>query len=113
MVADRRHTQRYALNLPIHYCFGVRTRTTRAGFGVTRDISARGVRFTTQEAPVPKGPIALHIVWPVASEGASLELRALGRVVRVDAAGIAVRFTRQELTRSFTESRDIETPPSN
>lgn len=102
--SDRRGNGRFPFREEVRY------RTLRAkscniqGTGKTIDMSSGGVFFTT-EGELPHGRlIELSVNWPARLDGVCpLQLVALGRVVRSDGAGAAVRIERYEFkTRKAT-----------
>jgi PilZ domain len=78
---ERRAGQRFAFNLPI----SLRDQTTVAeGFGVTQDVSSRGVFFFTDMALNPGAELEITLKMP--SEitlGETMRVRCKGRILRV------------------------------
>jgi hypothetical protein len=104
---ERRIARRYDLSLPVII------RCRRDGqvlfrTGNTRDISSRGVRFTTDDNLSVGAELDLKIAIPVeVSNGTEVFIRAIGRVVRLDKisdngdqqVGVAAVIQQQEIAR--------------
>ena len=110
-MVEQRRARRFQLHLPLSITrFG--ECATLDGF--TRNISSRGVLFTTARVPDLGGSIMYVIV--LKDEGAeSTSLRCIGRVLRADLVGtgqdedcpnyqIAATLERYEFTRSPSRS---------
>jgi hypothetical protein len=105
---DRRTARRYDLSLPV--IVGPPTGgDTASRTGKTRDISARGVYFTTNNALDTDGVLNLKMTLPSeATDGSEVFIRATGKVIRVDKrsgfgdqnVGVAAVFEMHEIVRS-------------
>ena len=89
---ERRWTPRFRLELRVEWDHHT---------GLTRDVSAGGVFFVTQEALSPGDPIALTLVFERLDPDHPLRLHCRGQVVRVEpydgTSGIAVAITAYHL----------------
>ncbi len=89
---DRRRAVRHRLALPVEL---------EHGGGVTRDVSASGVFFETDQSFLPGSPISFSLLFEHADPHGPVRLRCQGRVVRLEPhdgkSGVAVAFT----SRSF------------
>ena len=98
---DRRNNRRYEIELELRYKLVSRGQAGLTGFGRTYNISSGGVLFETDQR-LPVGSfVEVSIHWPVLlQQTCPLTLMVVGRVVRTDGRGAAVRTTRYEfLTR--------------
>lgn len=87
---DERRSQRFIGKIPV---------LLKQGTGVTRDYSADGVYFVTDQLIFPGEEIELVMVLDHQRMGAVVRLRCGGHVVRVeqgeDTRGVAVAITKQ------------------
>ena len=80
---EHRRTRRFTLNLPLSIVRSGVEQTSLAGH--TKNISSTGVLFTTENEPSVTGPI--EYVISLSQDGnASVNLRCLGKVVRLERA---------------------------
>jgi len=81
-VREQRKTPRYDLKLPFEL---IRTGSKHVGkLGETRNLSSGGVLFTT-DADVHVGqPIEFVITLQSSEEGACVQLRCMGKVIRIE-----------------------------
>ena len=85
------------MTLDLHYGSVRGKKPPEGRFAITRDISAGGVLFSTDEVLPTGSTVELNIEWPVLLNGTKrLRLRVHGRVVRSDDQGTAVRTIRYE-----------------
>lgn len=100
---DRRSAPRYLLSLPSTPRV---TQRTEAVAGMTRNISAHGVCFTTNLKLTPGSFLELSLTLPAEFEGTEVFIRTQGRVVRVgreaDAGriGVAMVIQKYEIVRA-------------
>jgi hypothetical protein len=94
---DRRGSNRFPFREEVRYRALSAKASGLEGLGKTIDMSSSGVRFTT-EAELSHGRLVECAVnWPARLDGACpLQLVAVGRVVRSDAASAVVRITKYE-----------------
>ena len=79
---DRRSAHRYLLSLPVTARVAQRTEPLA---GMTRNISVRGVYFTTDLKLTPGSFLDLSLTLPAEyTEGTEVFIRTQGRVVRVE-----------------------------
>ena len=105
-MVEQRRARRFRLHLPLSIArFGEYARLD----GFTRNVSSRGVLFTTARVPDLGGSIMYLIV--LKDEGAqSISLRCIGRVLRADLIGtkqnyqVAATLERYEFVRSHSRS---------
>lgn len=106
---DRRTDKRYDLALEVRYTYEIDGRSYD-GYGVTRNLSRGGLRFST-DTPPPKGAeLVLHVNWPFLLQNVCpLELVIWGRVLKSDRESTAVVMRDYEFKtcgdRSFTGPR--------
>lgn len=94
---DRRADRRYSMALDLRYRSARGKEAQEERFATTRDISARGVLFSTAEVLPNGSTVELSIDWPVLLNGTKrLRLKVYGRVVRSDEQGTAIRTVRHE-----------------
>jgi hypothetical protein len=83
-MTERRTARRYDLSLPVNVRLQVNRESGLQG-GQTRDISTRGVYFTTQKDLTPGSEVDFTLTLPAEiTRGTEVFVRAHGRVVRVD-----------------------------
>jgi hypothetical protein len=81
---ERRIARRYDLSLPVNVSLPI-TRDPGPSDGQTRDISTRGVYFTTQKEFAPGAQVDFTLTLPAEiTRGTEVFVRIRGRVVRVD-----------------------------
>ena len=109
LTAERRNSRRYPLQLEVD----LRTHqegSVAVASGQTRDISVRGFYFSGLPESLQEGArVELAIRLPGPTEGRRVEVRGVGRVVRVDLGsdnkiGVAVKFDRIDLSAEELES---------
>ena len=110
---DRRNNRRYDLTMELRYKLVARGQAGLNGTGKTYNISSGGVLFETDQL-LPVGSfveVAIH--WPVLlQETCPLTLLVVGRIVRADGRGAAVRTTRYEfLTRARRPAQQPASEP--
>ena len=110
---ERRIARRYDLSLPVNVRLPI-NRDPEPPDGQTRDISTRGIYFTTQKEFVPGAQVDFTLTLPAQiTRGTEVFVRVHGRVVRVDkrrdedreTIGVAAvieqyEFIRRERTRT-------------
>lgn len=78
------------------------------GSGQTRDLSASGVFFETDESFAPGSPITFSLILGQEAAGEPLRIECAGKIVRIERregkAGIAVAITAWGSLRSATET---------
>lgn len=83
-MTERRTARRYDLSLPVNVRLQLNREPGLHG-GQTRDISTRGVYFTTQRDLAPGTEVDFTLTLPAEiTRGTEVFVRAHGRVVRVD-----------------------------
>ena len=93
---EHRSHQRYPIKLDVEYRILKKGRVER-GFGRTLNISSSGVFFETKSTVPSNGPIEVLLNWPFLLEGTCpLKLVMRGRIVRIDAKGVAIKFKHHE-----------------
>ena len=92
-VVERRQAPRYRVALPVEL---------EGGSGQTRDASASGVFFETDQSFSPGAPISLALVF-----GGGLRVQCEGQVVRVEPVGARVGVAIALMSYRF---RDFEQP---
>ena len=99
---EQRSNQRYPIKLEVEYRIVKKGRVER-GFGRTLNISSSGVFFETKTAIPSTGPIEVLLNWPFLLEGTCpLKLVMRGRIVRIDAKGVAIKFKHHEFRTAGT-----------
>lgn len=94
---DRRCNRRYCMALKLRYKVSKAKGPVLEGTGTTKDISSGGLFFSTDEVLPAGATVELNVEWPVLLHGTHrLKLKAVGRVVRSDEKGTAVRTMRHE-----------------
>jgi PilZ domain len=94
--ADRRKSKRWPIEREVRYKV-VGGQRGFYGSGKTINMSSGGVLFTIEYALSNKQLIELAVSWPVKLNGAiSLQLVALGRVVRAEETQAAITIERYE-----------------
>jgi hypothetical protein len=85
---DQRKTIRYPVNCPAMCRWTVSDARKQTSFGLTRDISVRGVFVLNNSSPPIGTPIELNIAIPnLSGEAHGLYLVATGSVIRIDELG--------------------------
>jgi|SRR5579871_491303 len=106
-MTERRMARRYDLSLPVSVRLPINREHGTQG-GQTRDISTRGVYFTTQKDLVPGTEVDFTLTLPSEiTHGTDVFVRAHGRVIRVDkqrdddheTIGIAAVIERYDIIR--------------
>ena len=98
---DRRQHVRFPLRLEVHYRVLELATTSDVETGTTLNISTGGVLFKSTGPLPPGAEIRLSVTWPVLLGGACrLKLIMIGKVVRSDATGTAVKAIRHEFRTS-------------
>ena len=110
-MTERRMARRYDLSLPVNVRLQVNREPGLHG-GQTRDISTRGVYFTTQKDLIPGTEVDFTLTLPAEiTRGTEVFVRAHGRVVvRVDkrrdedheTIGVAAVIERYDIIRGET-----------
>jgi len=110
MQPDRRASKRYDIELAVHFRVFVSRHMVHTGKGKTANMSSRGVLFRSGTPLTPGVNLELTVIWPVLFENRfPLQLRILGRVVRQDDRGTAVRVLHSWFSRVLTlDEEDIE-----
>ena len=94
---DRRENSRFPVKEDVRYRVVQSSGAQFTGAGKTLDISSGGILFTTNEPLPPGRMVEISVNWPARLDGTCLlQLVAMGRVVRSDAAAAAVRIERYE-----------------
>ena len=89
---ERRASKRFDLRLPLRY-----RAEGLSGAGEVVNISSGGVLFSAEADRVPAGIVEMHISWPVLlDQSVSLNLVAVGPVVRTNLGKVAVRINKYE-----------------
>jgi c-di-GMP-binding flagellar brake protein YcgR len=105
-MTERRTARRYDLSLPVNVRVPVNRETGQRG--QTRDISTRGVYFTTQKELTPGAEVDFTLTLPPEiTNGSEVLVRAHGRVVRIDkrqdeefeSVGVAAVIERYDIIR--------------
>lgn len=101
---DRRSAHRYLLSLPVTARVAQRTEPLA---GMTRNLSVRGVYFTTDLKLTPGSFLDLSLTLPAEyTEGTEVFIRTQGRIVRVEREadaeriGVAMVIQRYEIVRA-------------
>ena len=96
--AQRRSSLRFPLRLELAYQLLGVAGDKCSGVGISENISATGILFSTQERPLPPdAPVLLTVDWPARRNRATkTALVAWGRVVRCLSGKAAVRILRHE-----------------
>ena len=91
---ERRANRRYDLRLPLQYRVSQRGSPSRAGNGMTCDVSTTGIAFRCRR-PLPVGAhIEMTVTWPAKNADTfPIELLLTGFVLRSDGGRSAVRVT--------------------
>ncbi len=88
---DRRVSPRYEHQVELRFEQVGRDGTLRIGHGITEDVSRRGIRFRSEEAPEVGSEIVTRIPWPTLLQNVcALELVAHGRITRATDRGIVL-----------------------
>src|ERR1700756_574349 len=83
-MTERRMARRYDLSLPVNVRLPV-NRESAAHSGQTRDISTRGVYFTTHRELATGAEVDFTLTLPPEiTHGSEVFVRAHGRIVRID-----------------------------
>lgn len=107
-MTERRKSRRYDLSLPVQVRLPV-SREAGSQDGQTRDISTRGLYFTTQKDLAPGVEVDFTLTLPTEiTRGADVFVKAHGRIVRVDrqngeeqlSIGVAAIIERYDIIRS-------------
>jgi hypothetical protein len=94
---DRRGSNRFPFREHVRYRALSAKSSGLEGLGRTIDMSSSGVRFTTEAELSRGGLVECAVNWPARLDGACpLQLVAVGRVVRSDAASAVVRIAKYE-----------------
>jgi PilZ domain len=105
-MTERRTARRYDLSLPVNVRMPVNREAAQSG--QTRDISTRGVYFTTHKELAPGAEVDFTLTLPPEiTHGTEVFVRAHGRVVRIDkrrdeeleTIGIAAVIERYDIIR--------------
>jgi hypothetical protein len=102
---ERRHARRYDVSLPIAMKVAGGAETVQRN-GQTRDISTRGLYFTTQDELAPGTEFELSLTLPAGD----VFIRAQGRVIRIEHGkgtdgpmiGVAATMESYEIVRTDT-----------
>jgi len=104
---ERRAGQRFSFQMPVSLC---RAGGSAVGYGVTHDLSARGVFFDTDLNLAEGDPIELTLVMPAEiTLCESMRVRCRGKVVRIspsvvpDKFGVAIRLEGYEFLPEVAE----------
>jgi PilZ domain-containing protein len=93
---DRRNGTRFAMVLPVRYCFA-----GAMGWGQILNISSTGAWLSISHPAVCGDLVELYIGWPVLlNDSVHLNLVAKGAIVRVAHGRVAVKFERCDLRTS-------------
>jgi hypothetical protein len=94
IAGERRLNRRFHLRLPVHYRLSLKGEPSRAGSGLTCDISTTGINFRSRR-PLPVGAhIEVVVTWPAHYDDIyPIDLQITGFVVRSDNGRTAVRIT--------------------
>jgi hypothetical protein len=104
-VDERRGAFRYQLQFALRYKARWRDCTLRIGYGRTRDISRKAIRFTS-DIPLPVGSsVELFMDWPIAQRERPLLLRASGYISRSYATDVVVLLSRHSLEMRHVQPR--------
>ncbi len=94
---DRRAKRRFAIHLPVSFKIIRKGLVIDSGKGHIRDISSKGIAFTSDKTCKPRDTVTLVISWPALLEGVThLKLVAEGTVVRCEDRVTAAVIRRQE-----------------
>lgn len=98
---DRRKAPRYAMRVPVLFRWTSTEGIGHRTWGISRDVSSKGIFVYSSEAPPQTSLLAMELVLrePGEGGGGGVRLEASGQVVRVEATGFAVVLT-GELTES-------------
>lgn len=114
---DRRAGRRYAIELAVAYRILRGGGFGETGAGISTDISSHGIRFQADRTFPPGTHLEVSVSWPMLLDNrCALQLHLSGRIVRSDAAGVAVEISQHEFRtrRSGAEHRQApqdRTPP--
>ena len=110
---ERRSHQRFPIALTADYKIVRRGRVDGLGSARTINIASRGVLLEADEALPAAGPIVLLINWPLRLEGVcALKLVILGRIVRSDSRGVAIKAKQHEFRTAGIRLSNSGTPDS-
>lgn len=108
---ERRASKRFAIEQDASYrVLDHRVLPPEHGTGRTLDISSRGMLLATEQCLRAGKRVEVSVNWPASLEGGCpLKFVALGRVVRSDERGVAVRVEQHEFrTRRMKEAPAVE-----
>ena len=92
---DRRRRRRYALRFEVEYRVFGKSHSIIAGKTKTVNLSTDGILLAETAAVVVGQLMELSILWQTGTRGqAKTTVEILGRVLRVDSSGTAVRIMR-------------------
>lgn len=105
VVQERRRKCRYPIELSFRYEIRKKKALVRTGIGATIDISSGGILLRCDDALVLGSTLQLAIDWPfLLNQVCGLQLAVIGRVVRHDERGTAIKINRCEF-RTCTASK--------
>ena len=91
---ERRSAVRYALELTVSCGLFEGGRMLPAKPGKTRNLSRRGILFTSEQQYEAGSGVWMSITWPATRDDAEVELSILGHTVRSDPDGTALVIDR-------------------
>jgi hypothetical protein len=95
--ADRRSSDRFAIERELRYKILNKKSGDETGTGKTINLSSTGVLFTTEQMLLPGRRIEVSISWPAQlNNKCALRLVARGRVVRFDNGKAAIEIQQYE-----------------
>jgi len=103
---DRRATGRFPIENDVRYKLLEGRVVVQTGYGRTRNISSRGILFTTETRLTLGQRIELAVDWPAQlNENCGLILVALGKIVRSGASEAAIDIEKYDFrTRAIAGS---------
>lgn len=95
--SDRRHSDRFPIELEVRYRVLNNRGSDEAGDGKTLNISSSGVLFTAEHLLLPGRRMELAINWPAQlNNKCALKLVARGRIVRFEKGRAAIEIQQYE-----------------
>jgi hypothetical protein len=98
-VLEQRRNQRFELELPLRIMRGGAAPASHTA--LTRNISSGGVLFTS-DAEVQIGGIIEYVVTLANVRGVDIDVRCVGKIVRLDKSSIAATLDRYQFVRRET-----------
>lgn len=94
-ITERRHRKRYPIQFELEYRVFGKGHSISAGAARTLNISSEGMLLSPTEGIIKGQLVELSIRWQTGARGApKADLEILGRVMRADSEGTAIRILR-------------------